>query len=238
MTTMDPTSWLGDRSDISLRIDTAAPGTALSDELIAAVVDVCDRVESGASDPIVVLHVTGARDGATTQDRAIAWPGEVGIPTVNRWERTLRRLERLPAAILAVAQGACSGPALEVLLCADYRIGTPDLSLQLPTLDGQVWPGMALHRLTTQIGVARTRRLAMFGRTLGAAQAERAGLIDEVADNLVDAVAHATRLIGDLAGSELAIRRRLVLDASTTSFEESLGSHLAACDRGLRRAAG
>jgi len=38
-------------------------------------------------------------------------------------------------------------------------------------------------------------------------------------------------------GRELSIRRRLLLEAASTSFEDALGAHLAACDRALRRAA-
>ncbi|KOG89867.1 enoyl-CoA hydratase, partial [Streptomyces varsoviensis] len=37
-----------------------------------------------------------------------------------------------------------------------------------------------------------------------------------------------------LSGKDLAIRRQLLLDARTTSFEDALGPHLAACDRLLR----
>ena len=37
-------------------------------------------------------------------------------------------------------------------------------------------------------------------------------------------------------GRELAIRRRLLLDATTTSYEDALGAHLAACDRAVRSA--
>jgi isomerase DpgB len=38
-------------------------------------------------------------------------------------------------------------------------------------------------------------------------------------------------------GAELAIRRQLMLEAMTTTFEDALGTHLAACDRALRSVA-
>ena len=38
-------------------------------------------------------------------------------------------------------------------------------------------------------------------------------------------------------GAELAIRRQLMLEAPTATFEDALGVHLAACDRSLRRLA-
>ena len=163
------------------------------------------------------------------------WPGDgVSLRQVTAWERALRRVERLPAAIIGVAQGNCTGPALEVLLATDYRIATPEVSLRLSVSSGRVWPGMALHRLATQIGVARARQLVLFGRTIPVDDAARIGLVDAVAADLADAVMFAINVFGGLDGSELAIRRRLLLDATTCSFEESLGGHLAACDRMMR----
>jgi isomerase DpgB len=37
------------------------------------------------------------------------------------------------------------------------------------------------------------------------------------------------------AMSELAVRRRLLLEAPSATFEDALGAHLAACDRLMRR---
>lgn len=228
---LDLKSSLGDRADVYLAVDCGAP---LTEHLVAAVTGVCDQVEDRDADAVVVLHVadTSAPDYAST-----AWPGDAGVHLVNKWEGALRRLERLAAPIIAVAEGPCGGPAIEVLLAADYRIGTADASLRLPGRQGEVWPGMALHRLTTQIGVARARRLVLFGIELSAGEAEAAGLLDEVTVDVAEAVDAATKMADGLAGSELAIRRRLLLDASTTGFEEALGTHLAACDRMLRRTA-
>ena len=230
MPTTDMNLWLGARADIYVPIDCSKP---LTPDAIAALVQVCDRIEGDDGESVVVLHVTG---DAATADQGHQWPGEgVSIQQVSSWERALRRLERLPAAIIGVAEGHCTGAALEVLLATDYRIATPDASLKLPVTDGQVWPGMAVHRLASQIGVAKARQLVLFGRSIPADVAVRIGLIDEVVTNLPEAVMFATNVVSGFEGSELAIRRRLLLDASTTSFEESLGAHLAACDRMMRR---
>jgi isomerase DpgB len=234
--TTDMTLWLSARADVYLPIDCSKP---LSASTIASLVAVCDRIENNQNESVVVLHVTGESGLGDQGDQGDQWPGaQVNIQQVSTWERTLRRLERLPAAIIGVAEGECTGPALEILLATDYRIATSDLSLKLPTSNGQVWPGMALHRLATQIGVAKARQLVLFGRNLTVDIAVRIGLIDEVATDLAEAVVFAANVVSGFEGSELAIRRRLLLDATTTSFEESLGAHLAACDRMMRRNAG
>jgi isomerase DpgB len=236
MITTDIRVRLGDRADACLPIESCA---SLTPELTGSVQAVCDRIEDaverGETRPVVVLHLTGG----TSPDHAdgdVNWPGDgADVHEVNRWERALRRLERLPAAVIAVAEGHCTGPAIEVLLTADYRIGAVDVSMGLPVRSGQVWPGMSVHRLATQVGIARARQLVLFGRNVPADVARRIGLLDEVATDVVQAAEFALNLVGGVEGSELAIRRRLLLDAATTSFEDARGVHLAACDRTLRR---
>jgi isomerase DpgB len=58
-----------------------------------------------------------------------------------------------------------------------------------------------------------------------------------VADDVTICAKKAMELAAAAGGAELAIRRQLVLEAATTTFEDALGMHLAACDRALRRAA-
>jgi isomerase DpgB len=127
---------------------------------------------------------------------------------------------------------------LDVLLAADYRIMPAWAKLVVPVVAGATWPGMALYRLARQAaGAAQARRAALFGTPIGAVAAQAAGVIDDVADDVTICVDRAMEVASAVGGAELAIRRQLVLEAPTTTFEDALGVHLAACDRVLRRAA-
>ncbi|RKN41209.1 enoyl-CoA-hydratase DpgB [Streptomyces hoynatensis] len=225
----------GAGADVELVIDSAGP---LSQELITGLNELCERVEDAPDEVLVVLRLraSGAAGGQDPAQGPRSWPGEgVGIHLVNRWERALRRLERLGAATVAVAEGPCGGPALETLLATDYRLGTPGTTIELPASSGEFWPGMAVHRLANQLGVVRARRLVLFGAGLTAAESVQAGLLDEIVTDVAEGIRAARELTARVTGSELALRRRLLLEAATTSFEEALGAHLAACDRTLRR---
>ncbi|WP_354639889.1 enoyl-CoA-hydratase DpgB [Kitasatospora camelliae] len=218
-----------DSTGIHVLIDCSEP---LTERFIGQLVKVCDELEDAKEPTFAVLHVEGA-EGV----RELPWPGEVGIHLINKWERALRRLERSPAGVIAVASGDCAGPALDVLLAADHRIVTADLKLSPAVTSGRLWPGMAVHRLVQQLGVARARRLVLFGTEVLAREGIELGLFDRVVadrSGISDAVQSAADLLSGLVGSELAIRRRLLLDATATGYEESLGAHLAACDRMLR----
>ncbi|BCK68054.1 hypothetical protein Srufu_020070 [Streptomyces libani subsp. rufus] len=165
---------LGDQADIILDIDTS---TALTDALIHSVSEVCDHAED-ATDSVVILRLA---DHSLPSTPDAAWPGDAEVHTVNKWERTLRRLERLPAPTIAVVEGAVGGPALELLLAVDYRIATPDVAIRPPLLGGVPWPGMLLHRLSQQVGVAASRRIALFGTEIAAERALHTGILDELA---------------------------------------------------------
>lgn len=200
-------------------------------ELTAVLNNACDQIEDRQSPTIVVLRL------GRVSPELRGWPGQVGIQDVNRWERALRRMEGLPAMNIALLAGTLGGPAFDVLLTADFRIATTDLVLLPPINDGHFWPGMAVHRLVQHLGLARARQIVMWGDDILAARAKDLGLVDQIVEDPADAAHTATVLMGRISDAELQVRRRLLLEAASASYEDALGVHLAACDRELRRIA-
>ncbi len=216
-----------DAAGLEIKVDGSLP---LTPESVAAIGAVCDAAEDRA-DGLVVVHVSGAPESPQ------APPYDASVALVSKWERALRRLERLPATTVALATGDCGGLALDVLLATDYRIAASGLRLLVPVASGATWPGMALYRLARQ-SRGSVRTAALFGVPIEASEALAWQLVDELADDVTSALAGVTRLAGSFAGREVAIRRQLMFDAPTLSFEDALGRHLAACDRELRRMSG
>ncbi|WP_406212787.1 enoyl-CoA-hydratase DpgB [Streptomyces decoyicus] len=203
----------------------------LSMQLVEDLNVACDAAEEAAGREPLVLHL-----GGTDPERTES--AEVDVHVVNKWERALRRVERIGAVTIALARGTCTGAALEALLCCDHRIAAPGTTFALPVLGATPWPGMALHRLTTQLGIARARQLSLLVPQLDTDRAVELGLVDELTDDPDAALATLLSRVGEVAPAELAIRRRLLLDAAATGFDEALGAHLAACDRTLRHEQG
>jgi isomerase DpgB len=218
--------------DLTLRIDGSRAPTA---ESVAELAALCSRVEDGSAsrpgtEACALLQVAGVPGPG--------WSDNLSVALVRKWERELRRLERLPAVTIAVADDDCGGPALEALLAADYRIMPAGTRLVMPVVAGVTWPGMALYRLARQAARAPLARQAvLFGTPIGATEAHAMGIIDDVAANAALALEEAIVVARAAPGAELAIRRQLMLEAMTTTFEDALGTHLAACDRALRSVA-
>ncbi|WP_244362795.1 enoyl-CoA-hydratase DpgB [Streptomyces aquilus] len=216
---------MSELSDVTtLTIDGSQP---LSIKAIKDVTVLCDEVEDRGG--AVVLRVTGAP--------APGWTAGLDVALVTKWERVLRRLERLPAVTVAVATGDSGGTALDAFLTADIRIATRSSRLLLPFEGEATWPGMAVFRLARLAGAARARRAVLFGQPIQAPEALMLGIADELTETPDTAAATAVQRLEGLSGKEIALRRQLLFDAATISFEDALGPHLAACDRALRRTA-
>jgi isomerase DpgB len=205
-------------ADLVIHVDGRQPPSA---EAIADIDATCYAAEDRDEYGRVIVNVTGAPRRS--------WAGDLTLSLVNRWERMLRRLERLPVTTIGVASGDCGGIALDALLATDYRIATTSLRLRLPVEAGATWPGLALYRLVQQAGVAAVRRTVLLGAPIEARSALALNLIDELTDD----VAAALAAVPSVPGPEVAIRRQLMLDATVADFDNALGVHLAACERVL-----
>ncbi|WP_409491142.1 enoyl-CoA-hydratase DpgB [Amycolatopsis sp. cmx-11-12] len=206
-----------------LRIDGSRPLSAASVEEIDGL---CDRAEDHRGAGPVTVHVTGVP--------ADGWAKGLTVGLVSKWERAVRRFERLGRLTVAVASGDCAGAALDLLLAADLRIADPGTRLLLASAGGGSWPGMTLYRLTQQAGAAGIRRAVLLGTPIDADRAFALKLVDEVSEDPAKTLAELADVTD---GAETAIRRQLIFEAGSTTFEEALGSHLAAADRALRREA-
>jgi isomerase DpgB len=212
--------------DLVLRVDGSGPASAAD---VDAVLRICDRAEDGYGAGVLVAYVSGVP--------LPGWSRTLSVGLLTKWERAVRRLERLALTTVAVATGDCGGTALDVLLAADIRIAVTGTRLAVPADGDATWPGMSLFRLARQGNAAGLRRAALLGTPIEADRAEAAGLIDVIVDEPAVVLAEVAAAASVISGRELAIRRQLLLDAGQYSFDEALGAHLAACDRALRRAA-
>lgn len=169
-------------------------------------------------------------------DSSVSFAGtRLTTHAAGRWERAVRRFERLDAVGITVAYGVCGGISLDLLLVADCRIASQDCQLKLPRCEGQFWPGMAMYRLAQQVGLAQARRIVFQEQQIDRSRCIELGLVDPSMSDIDTVLADQLAKLTDVSTSDLAIRRRLLQEAISTSYEDALGTHLAACDRTLKR---
>jgi len=134
-----------------------------------------------------------------------------------QWDRFARLRKPVVAAVAGYALGGgCElAMACDVLLAADTaKFGQPEIKLG-------VIPGMGgSQRLTRAIGKAKAMELVLTGRTMGAEEAERAGLVSRIvpaADLLDEALA-----VAGMIAEQSPIAVLMAKEAVNRAFESTL----------------
>ena len=97
---------------------------------------------------------------------------------------------RIPKPVVAAVTGYALGGGCELALCADRRVAADSAKLGQPEILLGVIPGAGgTQRLARLIGPSRAKDIVFTGRFVGAEEALRIGLVDEVvpADEVYDA---------------------------------------------------
>ena len=101
-----------------------------------------------------------------------------GLERMAAFTRMYTAIDAFPVPVIAVCVGNCVGAGAEIVAGADLRVAGENLKL--------AWAGARLGvpvgpaRLSQLIGVSRAKDLVLTGRVIGAAEADRLGLMHAV----------------------------------------------------------
>ena len=177
----------------------ADPATrnALSDELVAALRQACERAAADSSLRFVVLQGSGGAFcaggslGAFAAAIGRALPeGEVDpLLAMNAgFGRLLNTLCALPQMLLVAVDGPAMGGGLGLVCCADWVLATPAAVFAAPEVTLGVVPAQIAAVVHRRLGDRVARHLLLSGDRLSADQALALGLADELAADLQAAV--------------------------------------------------
>jgi len=129
----------------------------------------------------------------------------------------LRELMEFPVPVLVAVRGQCLGGGLELAAAGSRIFAAPGAMLGQPEMKLAVFPPAASCLLPERIGQSRAEELVLSGRSVGAEEALRIGLVDEVAEDPEEAaVAYYERVLAPLSASSL----RLAVRAARAGFLE------------------
>jgi enoyl-CoA hydratase len=201
---------------------------ALTPEMLCRLADALIDIES---DPALrVAIVTGAGDKAFCAggDLATTIPLLSGTRSAtDEWDRRLLddpvvaaasslREYRLSKPLVAAVNGACFAAGAEFLLATDIRFAAPHASFAWPETSRGVIPfAGSMVRLPRQLSYCQAMALMLTGDAIGAEEARRIGLINQIVDSdrlMTTALSIALRIAGN---APLAVQhvKRTVQDA-------------------------
>src|SRR5262245_10096955 len=112
----------------------------------------------------------------------------------------LNLIEGSPKPVVAAVHGTALGGGLEVTLACHYRVGVRAARFGLPEVKLGILPGAGgTQRLPRVVGVEKGLSMMVSGDPIGADEALKAGLVDEVVDGDLTAagVAFAEKALND-----------------------------------------
>ncbi len=99
-------------------------------------------------------------------------------------------IESSPKPVVAAIHGTALGGGLEVTLACHYRVGTKTARFGLPEVKLGILPGAGgTQRLPRVVGVPKALSMIVSGDPIGADEALKAGLIDEIVEGDLTAAA-------------------------------------------------
>ncbi|MGE3142847.1 MAG: enoyl-CoA hydratase [Hyphomonadaceae bacterium] len=150
--------------------------------------DLCAALDAHAQNQTVrVVILRGAGEKAFISGADISEFGSAranaeaaaayGESSARAWEA----LSRFEKPLIAMIAGYCIGGGLAVALKTDIRIATPDSQFAIPAARlGLAYTGQPVRDLVNAVGVSEAKAILFTAKRMGAEEALRLGLINEI----------------------------------------------------------
>ena len=178
-------------------------------------------------DSVRCVIVTGSGEkafvaGADINELAQMTP-ITGKATAERGQRVFRAIEKFPKPVIAAINGFALGGGCELALACHIRIASEKAQLGLPEVSLGIIPGYGgTQRMARLLGKGKALELILTGDRVGAAEAERIGLVNKVvpADQLMTAAEEMARTIAKRGPLAVSAAIEAVMSGSEMPFEE------------------
>ncbi len=217
-----------------LTLNRPARRNALDDALVRALNQALRDVE--ADDSVRVVVLTGAGDdfcaGADLreiQQSAAASAGE-NLQAAEALGELFLRIRRVGVPVVAAVRGRALAGGCGLALACDLVVAEESARFGFPEVGIGFVPAMVMAILRRNVGEKRAFDLVATGRTLGAVEAERLGLVNRIfPDERFDHhVAEFVARIAANSGSALRLSKRLLYNQDGMGYEAGIQAGAAA----------
>jgi enoyl-CoA hydratase len=175
-----------------------------------------DRLRELAGDESArAVVLTGAGDRAFVAGADIKYMGGLGRDAAKEWgalgHEAARLLEEMPKPTVAAVNGFALGGGCELALGCDLRYASPRARLGQPEIDLGIVPGWGgTQRLARVCGLGVAKELILTGRQVDAEEALRIGLVNAIADPVLEHALEVARKLAEKSPLALRVAKRLL----------------------------
>jgi enoyl-CoA hydratase len=220
------------RRDGSVAVVTIDREEALNALDVATLTELRDRLlELGDDASVRAVVLTGAGEKAFAAGADIKYMSGLDAEQAKEWgelgHATTAVLETMPTPTIAAINGFALGGGCELALACDLRYASPRGKLGQPEINLGIVPGWGgTQRLTRVCGIGVAKDLIYTGRTVGAEEALRIGLVNEIAEPVLERALEVAHSLAEKSAGALGIAKRLLnmapgaLEAEAREFGE------------------
>lgn len=204
-----------------VRLTRADKMNAVDQDMIDAIIAAAQEV-AGSNARVVVLSgegkgfcagidVSGLSKMIGKDPAELLMPRTHGEGTTNQWQEVAMIWHRLEVPVIAALHGVVYGAGLQLALGADIRIAAPETKLAVMEMKWGIVPDMGgMVLLPRLVRSDVLRRLTYTAEPVGAEQAERWGLVTELADDPLEAATALAQVIAGKSPSAIRAAKRLI----------------------------
>jgi len=197
---------------------------AISFELIDDLLRALEEVETSDS---IVLILTGAgkafSSGMDLENlkTLIGRTPEQNLQDSQTMVRMFRRLYEFPKVTIAAVNGAAIAGGTGLALLCDFTLAVPEAKFGYTEVRIGFVPAIVSTFLLRQVGEKQARDLLLTGRIIGAEEAARMGLVNEIVapENLMTGARELAALLMENSPASLRATKKLLNDHARAELE-------------------
>jgi len=200
---------------------------------VATLTELRDRLgELAGDDAVRALVLTGAGEKAFVAGADIKYMSGLDPEQAKAWgalgHEAGRLLETMPKPTIAAVNGFALGGGCELALACDVRYASSRAKLGQPEINLGIVPGWGgTQRLARVCGIGVAKELIFTGRTVDAEEALRIGLVNAVADPVLERALETARALAAKSPVALSLAKRLCNLALGVDHAGGLGTEAA-----------
>lgn len=195
--------------------------------MLRGLIDAAKQIERDKTVRAVIMRGEGeafcagldfASVGKNQRKMAMGFLKVPRLQRYNLYQRAPGVWRDLPVPVIAAIHGHCYGGGIQIALCADFRIATPDAKLSIMEAKWGLIPdmtGSVTLRELVPIDVAK--RLTMTAEVFSGKRAKKLGLVTDTADDPVQAAEELARKLAERSPDAIASAKRLFHRSWTAS---------------------
>jgi enoyl-CoA hydratase len=182
---------------------------------VATLTELRDRLHELADDTDArAVVLTGAGEKAFVAGADIKYMSGLDPEQAKGWgalgHEAGRLLETMPKPTIAAVNGFALGGGCELALACDIRYASSQAKLGQPEINLGIVPGWGgTQRLARVCGIGIAKELIFTGRTVDAEEALRIGLVNAIADPVLDKALETAHGLAAKSALALALAKRL-----------------------------